>query len=214
MSTTIRALAIIASAATLLATGCAREITGTPVLGAGQDAGGPGGLSAQCTTVDAPLADIPAVNPREPQLRIPVPAGWKRNSMMDSQVIRYAIVAEQLIADGFAPNAVVTLERARGVAEPAEVFDENRANLVRMMIATDLQTEDNTTCGFPSETTTYTAPPMGPAPRRPIIMHAVVAQDTNATYLATVTIQTSDGANPTYQRDAQQIVDGFQMLLR
>lgn len=214
MSTMTRALVLIACTATLLVTGCAREITGTPVLATGQDAGGPSGSSAQCATVDAPLADIPAVSPREPQLRIPVPGGWKRNSMMDSQVIRYAIVAEELIANGFAPNAVVTLEQARGVADPAQVFDENRANLIRMMNATDLQTEDNTTCGLASETTTYMAPPMGPAPRRPIIMHAVVAQSGNATYLATVTIQTSDGANPTYQRDAEQIVDGFQMLLR
>ncbi|UXA18612.1 LpqN/LpqT family lipoprotein [Mycobacterium sp. SMC-4] len=209
MPTTIRSLVILACATALALTGCAREITGTPVLAAGQQAGG----QAACATVDAPLADVPAMSPREPQLRIPVPAGWQRNAMMDSQVIRYAIVAEQLIANGFAPNAVVTLERARGVADATEVFEENRANLVRIMNATDLQTEDNTTCGFPSETTTYMAPPMGPAPRRPIIMHAVVAQRGNATYLATVTIQTSDGANPTYQRDAQQIVDGFQLLL-
>lgn len=211
MSTTFRALAALACAATLLVTGCAREITGTPVLAAGQTPGSPSDVD--CATVDAQLADIPAVSPREPLLRIPIPSGWKRNSMMDSQVIRYAIVAEALIANGFAPNAVVTLERARGVADAGEVFEQNRANLVRMMNATDLQTEDNTTCGFPSETTTYTAPPMGPAPRRPIIMHAVVAQQGNATYLATVTIQTSDGANPTYQRDAAEIVDGFQLLL-
>ncbi|MGE2832913.1 LpqN/LpqT family lipoprotein [Mycobacterium sp. SMC-4] len=211
MSTTVRALAAVACAATLLVTGCAREITGTPVLAAGQT---PGALSdAECTTVEAPLADIPAVSPREPLLRIPIPSGWKRNSMMDSKVIRFAIVAEALISNGFAPNAVVTLERARGVADADEVFEQNRANLVQMMNATDLQSEDNTTCGFPSETTTYTAPAMGPAPERPIIMHAVVAQQGNATYLATVTIQTSDGANPTYQRDAAEIVDGFQLLL-
>lgn len=213
MSTTIRALAAVTCAATLLVTGCAREITGTPVLAAGQTPGQAWVSDADCTAVEAPLAEVPAVNPREPRLRIPIPSGWKRNSMMDSQVIRFAIVAENLIANGFAPNAVVTLERARGVADPAEVFEQNRANLVRMMNATNLRTEDNTTCGFPSETTTYTAPPMGPAPQRPIIMHAVVAQRGNATYLATVTIQTSDGDNPTYQRDAEQIVDGFQLLM-
>ncbi|PRC60703.1 hypothetical protein C6A85_16690, partial [Mycobacterium sp. ITM-2017-0098] len=43
----------------------------------------------------------------EPRLRIPVPAGWERNTMMDSQVIRYAIVAMDLVADGFATSAVV-----------------------------------------------------------------------------------------------------------
>ena len=81
------------------------------------------------------------------------------------------------------------------------------------MGAFDLTTEINTTCGLPSETTDYIAPPMGPAPQRPIIMHAVAAASGGATYLATLTIQTAEGDNPTYQRDSRQIIDGFQMLL-
>jgi len=32
------------------------------------------------------------------------------------------------------------------------------------------------------------------------------------TYAATVTIQTGDGDNPTYQRDAEAILTGFQFL--
>ncbi|MGE2729374.1 LpqN/LpqT family lipoprotein [Mycolicibacterium vaccae] len=213
MSTTFRALAAIACTATLLATGCAREITGSPVLAAGQTPGQRWLPDADCTTVEARLAEVPSLSPREPAVRIPIPAGWQRNSTMDSQVIRFALVAESLIANGFVPNAVVTLERARGVADPRDVFEESRANLIRMMNAADLRSENTTTCGFPAETTTFTAPPMGPVPRRSVIMHAVVAQRGNATYLVTLTIQTSNGADPTYQRDAEQIVDGFQVLL-
>ena len=44
-------------------------------------------------------------------------------------------------------------------------------------------------------------------------MHAVVAQGPSATYLATLTVQTTDPANPTYVRDSKEIVDGFQLLL-
>jgi hypothetical protein len=200
--------------AALLLTGCSQSVTGTAVTAAGRapDAAS-GGDDAQCATVDAPLEDIPSEDDREPQLRIPVPAGWERNSMMDSQIIRYAVVATDLIANGFATNAVVTLESARGNQTPEAVFEQNRGNLETMMGAFDLQTESNTTCGFPSETTRYMAPPMGPAPQRPIIMHAVVAKSQATTYLATVTIQTTDGDNPTYIRDSQEIVDGFQMLL-
>ncbi|MGD9618860.1 MAG: LpqN/LpqT family lipoprotein [Mycolicibacterium sp.] len=195
--------------AALLLTGCSRDVTGTAVS-AGQGPGTPG--EGQCATVDAPLADIPSVRNNEPRLRIPVPSGWKRNTLMDSPIIRYAIIAEDLTTGGFTPNAVVTLESVPGARDADEVFDENRSNLVAMMGAFDLSTETNTTCGLPSETTDYTAPPMGPAPRRPIIMHAVVSDAGGTTYLATLTIQTADGSNPTYQRDARQIVEGFQML--
>ena len=201
-------------ATALLLAGCAQDITGTAVTAAG---GAPdptsGGDEAQCAEVSAPLEDIPAEDDREPHLRIPIPAGWERNTMMDSQVIRFAIVSTELIADSFATNAVVTLESARGEQTPDEVFDQNRGNLETMMGAYDLETESNTTCGLPSETTRYMAPPMGPAPERPIIMHAVVASSGSTTYLATLTIQTTDPDNPTYVSDSQDIVDGFQMLL-
>ena len=82
-----------------------------------------------------------------------------------------------------------------------------------MMGASDLKTESNTTCGLPSETTTYTAPAMGPAPQRPVIMHAVVAQGDRSTFLATITLQTTDAANPAYAADSKEIVDGFQMVV-
>ncbi|KMO79249.1 hypothetical protein BST22_12515 [Mycolicibacterium chubuense] len=202
--------ALLATA--LLLTGCARDITGTAVTaaaGAGAAATGEG----QCATVTAPLTDVPPKNPREPQLRVPVPLGWERNTVMDNQIIRFAIVAQDLISDQFAPNAVVTLESVPGTQDPEKVFAQNRNNLTAMMGAYDLRTESNTTCGFPSETTRYTAPPMGPAPLRPVIMHAVVAQSQTSTYLATLTVQTTDAGNPTYMRDSSEIVDGFQLVL-
>lgn len=201
---------LVILAVTLLLTGCSRDIAGTAVTAAGPGPASSG--DGQCATVDAPLADIPAVGTGEPQLRIPVPSGWQRNSLMDSRIIRFAIVAQGLAASGFAPNAVVTLESVPGSQAAEDVFEQNRANLVRMMGAFDLTTESNSTCGYPSETTDYTAPAMGPAPERPIVMHAVVAETGRNTYLATLTIQTADDENPTYQRDAREIVAGFQML--
>lgn len=211
---TAKVLLAVATTAILLLAGCSQNISGTAVTAAGSapDAAS-GGDESQCATVDAPLEDIPGADDGEPQLRIPVPAGWERNTMMDSQVIRYAIVAMDLTTDGFATNAVVTLESAQGNQTPDDVFEQNRANLETMMGAFDLDVEGNTTCGLPSETTYYTAPPMGPAPERPIVMHAVVASSADATYLATLTIQTTDPDNPTYVSDSQEIIDGFQMLL-
>ena len=212
MASTLRSLVAIVAAAGLLVTGCSRDIPGSAVKASGAGAESPSSGDGQCATVDTPLADIPAGDNSEPLMRIPVPQRWKRNSTMDSKVIRYAIVSQDLVSAGFSANAVVTLESVRGKTAADVVFEENRANLVAMLGASDLKTEKNTTCGLPSETTDYTAPPMGPAPERPIIMHAVVATTPTATYLATLTIQTVDGADPTYQREAKEIVDGFQML--
>lgn len=206
---------LVAAATALLLSGCTHSVTGTAVsaVGAPPPASATDGDESLCATVDVPLEDIPAENVREPHLRIPVPDGWERNAMMDSQIIRYTIVSTDLVADRFATNAVVTLESARGDQTPEEVFAQNRANLETMMGAFDLDTRSNTTCGLPSETTHYMAPPLGPAPERPIIMHAVVAEVGRTTYLATVTIQTTDPVNPRYIKESQQIVDGFQMLL-
>lgn len=211
--TMVRAGCAALLTAALVVTGCARDVTGTAVTAAGGAPGGQGQGQAQCATVTAPLTDVEPKNPREPTLRVPVPSGWERNTVMDNQIIRFAIVAQDLIADQFAPNAVVTLESVPGSQDPEAVFAQNRNNLTAMMGAYDLRTESNTTCGFPSETTRYTAPPMGPAPLRPVIMHAVVAQSPTATYLATLTVQTTDAGNPTYMRDSSEIVDGFQLVL-
>ncbi|MBX7434816.1 LpqN/LpqT family lipoprotein [Mycobacterium sp. Y57] len=210
---TLRSLIAVCAAATVLLGGCARDVSGTAVSATATASGTPGPSGGECRTVDAPLADIPVVDDTEPRLRIPIPQGWERNSTMDSQIIRYAIVAQDLVADGFTPNAVVTLESVRGNSSPDQVFEQNRDNLVRMMNASDLDTETNTTCGFPSETTEYTAPAMGSIPQRPVIMHAVVATYGGVTHLATLTIQTTDPDNPTYQDDADEIVEGFQVVL-
>lgn len=207
------ALAVAVTTSTLA--GCAQQVTGAAVTAAGDApaASVSGGDEASCATVDARLDDIPTENTREPRLRIPVPDGWEPNPMMDSPIIRYTVVSADLVADRFATNAVVTLESTPGNQPPDEIFERNRGNLMTMTGAFDLETHSNTTCGFPSETTHYTAPPLGPAPERPIIMHAVVARAGGTTYLSTLTIQTTDPINPKYVKDSQEIVDGFQMLL-
>ncbi|MFB1295970.1 LpqN/LpqT family lipoprotein [Mycobacterium sp. pW049] len=211
--TTWRTLFAITTATALLLTGCSQNVTGTAVTAAAGDSAADGGDETQCVAVDAPLDDIPNEDEGEPLLRIPVPDGWERNSMMDSEIIRYTIVSTDLISNDFAPNAVVTLESVRGIEAPEDVFEQNRANLESGLGAFDLEPIANSTCGLPSETTYYVAPPMGPAPERPIIMHAVVAESGGSTYLATVTIQTTDPGDAKYVTDSQEIIDGFQMLV-
>ena len=44
-------------------------------------------------------------------MRIPLPQGWERTAKMDNESIRFAIRNPGLTADGFTPNAVVTLQK-------------------------------------------------------------------------------------------------------
>ncbi len=107
---------------------------------------------------------------------------------------------------------VVTLESAPGIEDPDVVFDTVREALESDLGATDLSVTDHTLCGLPAQTMHYQTPVMGniaPHPGSAIV--AVLSTD-GMTYAASVTAQTTDPDNPTYQRDADAILRGFQML--
>lgn len=74
---------------------------------------------------------------------------------------------------------------------------------------------DTTLCGHTAETVSYTAPTMGPqlGARSARVLLATM-QSGGATYAVTVTSQTTDTANPTYQQDMQTILTGFQLCRR
>ena len=165
-----------------------------------------------CTPVHAPVKSIPALATSEPQLAIPQPAGWERNTMLDSQLIRFALVNKSLIANRFAPTVVVTLESAAGAHDARKLFEQSRSALVTMGGATDLSVKPATLCGQPAEIVEYVGNAMGKLAAHPATVLAVVMQAGGTTYLVTVTIQTTDADNPTYRRDAETILTGFTLL--
>ena len=56
------------------------------------------------------------------------------------------------------------------------------------------------------------APAIGPVGPHPAMVVCAVLQTDDATFAVTTTVQTADPDNPTYQRDAEMILTGFQML--
>ena len=116
-----------------------------------------------------------------------------------------------LANDGFASTAVVTLESQPGTSDPGEVFDGQHAAL-NGLGATDVKITQHTLCGLPAETLNYMAPAMGPVGPHPAMVVCVVLQTDDATFSVTATVQTADPDNPTYRRDADMILTGFQML--
>jgi hypothetical protein len=189
--------------------GCAKLVTGTAVRGTGATEA----KSAVCKQVSAPMSSIPSRGPGEPVLRIPQPSGWQRAPMLDSQIIRYAMGNKDLTGNGFMPTAVVTLESAPSTGEDQEkIFDQERATLADRLGVTNMHTTHTTVCGRKADLVSYDAPAMGRIPPRKAKTLIVIAEFSGNDYAATVTVQAADPDNPTYVRDIQTILTGFQML--
>jgi hypothetical protein len=195
----------------------------TAVLAAGLTGCGGGTLSAdRCAAVAVPLSDIPTRTDQEPRMRIPVPTGWERNTAVDSESIRFAIRNNDLAADGFKPNAVVTLQQVPlDVGKPEQILAAQNDQLSKKLRVTDLTSTATQVCGSPAMSTSYTAPevdlskrnPKAPKiPARTATSLGVVFKSGDANYVATLTVQTVRPDDPTYQQDSADILKGFQLL--
>jgi hypothetical protein len=213
----VRLLSATAVAVTLFAApGCTKVVTGTPDAGPGASSHAPVVAAPKrsvCEQVPVPLSPIQARGPGEPVLRIPQPPGWQRASELDSDVVRYAMTNQDLAGNGFMPTAVVTLEFAPGTDQDQQkIFDQERAVLSDRLGVTNMHTTETTRCGHRAEVVSYDAPALGQVPPRKAMTLIVVAGFSGNDYAATVTVQAADPDNPTYIRDTQAILTGFQML--
>jgi hypothetical protein len=213
LSATVVAVALVA------APGCTRAVTGTPVAGAhpapvtAPKGKPPAPKISVCQHVSAPLSSIDSRSPAEPVLRIPQPSGWLPTSMLDSDVIRFAMSNSELAGNGFMPTVVVTLESAPGTNQDVqEIIDQERTTLVDRLGVTNLHKTDTTLCDQKAQVVSYDAPAMDQIPLRKAKTLIVVAAFSGNTYAVTVTVQTADPGNPTYVRDMRAILTGFQML--
>lgn len=201
--------------ATFLLVSCTRTVDDARAV-AGEDlsaAAESGGLdSSQCEAVDDPLTTIPAKNDNEPVMRIPTPPGWERTTMMDSELIRFAMRNDDLTAQGFTPNVVVTLESAPGVQDPGLIFTNMRDALESGIGATDVIETEGTVCGVPARMFDYQMPVMGNVAPHPAVALGAVMRTEGQTFAVSVTVQTLVPEDPTYKRDSQTILDGFQLL--
>jgi hypothetical protein len=210
--------ATIAAVALFAAPGCARLVTGRPTVSALSEPGSQAPVVAApkrsvCEEVLAPLSPIQARSPAEPVLRIPQPPGWQRATELDSDVVRYAMTNQDLAGNGFMPTAVVTLEFAPGTNQDQQkIFDQERAMLSDRLGVTNMRTTETTRCGQRAEVVRYDAPALAQIPPRAATTLIVIAAFSGNEYAVTVTVQAANPGNPTYVRDTQAILTGFQML--
>ena len=173
----------------------------------------------KCQSVAAPLTDIPTRTDQEPKLRIPVPPGWERTTKMDSEQIRFSIRNEGLTADGFTPNAVVTLQRVAGdLGKPDQILEAQQDQLNKKLNLKDVTSTAVNVCGAPGLSSSYTTPELKlspkipPIPPRKATSLGMVYRTGDANYVATVTVQTIKPDNPAYVKDSEEIIKGFQLL--
>ena len=199
-------------------TGKAKPSTpGSSTAMASPGGGASGAPSADaCTKVSAPLVEVPLAagvsTGSEPQIRVPKPAGWNRLASLDSKLIRYTMRNEALAANGFTPTAVVTLDSRPGAVLAADVFEQELHEVTSQLGATDLHMTDIRVCGLPGKRATYMAPAMGQLPPRPVKVVSAVITANGQTFDVSVTIQTTEPDNPTYQADSEDILNGLQVL--
>src|SRR5689334_17124824 len=131
----------------------ATTVVGCSHVVAGQAVRRPLPGEGNCTPSSGPMATIDPLHDGEPVMRIPQPPDWKRNTMLDSDLIRYAMSDRALIADRFAPTVAVTLEDVTGkAASPDEVIAGEWASVRLLGGASDLVvTSNRPVCGFPAQ---------------------------------------------------------------
>jgi len=201
--------------------GSARVVLGSVLAAAFALTGcsGSGPSADKCSAVSAQLVDIPTRTDQEPKMRIPLPQGWERSTKMDNESIRFAIRNPGLAADGFTPNAVVTLQKVgTDIGKPEKVLEAQNDQLAKKLKLTDMKTNPTDLCGVPALSSTYTAPEVKlgkkipPIPPRKASSLSAVYKGGDANYIVMLTVQTIKADNQTFVADSATIVKGFQLL--
>lgn len=154
-----------------------------------------------------PLTVLRRSAPDEPTISIPTPQGWKFSDEHNSSLVRGAILNEGLQANGFVPNAVVTLaDVTSDSTTPEQAIATERAGLAQK-VSVDSETS-GILCGHPSTTLNYRF-----EGRQATTMIVAANDQHNRVWVSTVGIQTTEPNNPDFAKAKRAILDGFQFIL-
>lgn len=168
-------------------------------------------VDGECAEPGAPVVDLPTYASTDPIVGIPVPAGWERDSSLDSELIRGAFVSKGLAKDDFAPNVTIVAADVTSAVSSAQEGVQAQVDSIESIGGQILSQEDLTVCGHPAALAQVRLPAMGAVPERDGSM-LVIVSESGETLMATVlTLQTLDSADPAYRADAATIVEGVQI---
>lgn len=173
----------------------------------GQSSISPTILEIHCVNARIPLTVLPSSSPDEPQLALPKPEGWLSSTEHNSSLVRGAILNPALQANGFIPNAVVTLaDVTMDARSSTQAIDNERDGLARnVVISSDAP---GTLCGYPSRTVNYTI-----SGRQATTLIIAGKGTNNKIWVSTVGVQTTEPDNPDFVSAKRAILEGFQFRL-
>jgi len=172
----------------------------------------PTAASAAFATPGAQLVPLSTVE-GEPTVQVPLPNGWQQTELppeaaaATSYQIRLTLTAPALAEGGFTPNVIVVSSPSD--ADTQAVLDKE----VQLATQGDPQATVTTgsTCGYPSATVELELPAEGAVPARPGIGKIIVVSHGTGSITYSLTAQTLDAENATYQQDVKTILDGIQI---
>lgn len=204
-------VAILAAVATISTTGCTRYAQDAQAVAAQDASGAPAAATeeSECTPVDAPLTTVDT-EAGEVVIKIPQPAGWQRFTQMDSQLVRFAMRNEELQANGFAANAVITYESApAGASEDLDgLFSEMWAAIEQLTGGKKVAPVSRNVCGLPAEVAEYDNP-MTPVPATAL---AIVYDEGDRTHIVALNVVCPLPENATCMDDVEMVINGLQVL--
>jgi hypothetical protein len=207
--TITRARTMVATAvllSTVLAVGCTRDVAGLATRQPRVT-----GTTSACNFVSAPMMPVPSRADDEPQILVPVPSGWEREPQHEKETIRFAM-QRRSAPPGRVAVASVKFRTVPGHLDPATEFQNLRLRAEKHSGTTDLTVTDGKVCGFPAQTFRYTLAATDELPTRTETLLLVVFPTTGKTHEVNVTLTTNDAESHDYQRAADTILSGFQVL--
>jgi Probable lipoprotein LpqN len=204
--TMTRARTMVALLLTVLAVGCTRDVAG---LATGQPR--ITGTTSACNFVSASLTPVPSRADDEPQVLIPVPSGWERDSEHESERDRFAM-RNGSARSGRIAVASVMLRTLVGHHEPAKEFEDVRLKAEKDTYNRDVTAAGADVCGYPAQIFRYTRLPMWDLPMRPEILLMVLVPAAGKTHEVALNITTSHADDPEFRRGIDTIMSGFQVL--
>ncbi|GAA4755715.1 LpqN/LpqT family lipoprotein [Gordonia alkaliphila] len=162
--------------------------------------------TGSCAATTGPLVTAAG----QPEIQLPQPAGWERNTSQDSELVRLVLVNTSLTKAGFTPNIVVTVTPSTGTFD--EIVDKELAAVRKGMGVEVPAGESGTICGFESYTVTYEASGVQGVAVHPITSRMIVVPTVNGgSSTVVLTVQSTDPTNPTYIADSTAMLDGVQI---
>lgn len=172
-----------------------------------------GDAVGECADPTVELIDLKSFDDAEPMIRMPLPAGWERNTTMDSEFVRGTINAPDLADEDQMTmpviNVVIEDAGAAGV-DADEVIDFELASLEQIGATINKRTPIQV-CGLPAERFEVTAALMGPQ-EVDLTSVVIVYESGSALYAVVVTAQGPDTQDPQYLEAVDTVIEQIQVL--